>query len=932
MKAVKRLSVLLAVLLVVTLAVGFSVSAADADVTTIENEEQLLAFVNGLNAGTVPANTNASLKADIALTDGMPMVTPAYKGTFDGEGHTISGINNTMFKELQGTVKNVSFDGTIDYSEKTDIRWAATVALEAKNGTAVLENVSSTVDIISTSQNVNAGGLVGYAKHNFTAKNCEYAGTYTLNWTSTNAGFAGIVGWINTSNSVVLIEDCVFSGELVLNVTSAGTMYLGGIVGHAGSSATGATVKNCVNTGTITVNDTESLNIWIGGIVAKFNNNNKHVIEGCVNDGEYVVPEMISVSGILGLNEDDKAAGSTIRDCVSLNDSGLLFDGTHEPTVTNSFASNEVEKIGEPVTVDGKTYQQYNFGYLNLETYEIVAELPKTVASFTEGDIVENEGKFAIATDNFSAFISAREGSVKGAVDYRFIIAADIEKFATYSNPNLVLSFVKDGEVVKTATKNVLTDLDIYASATAAGKTYVALEGNLLFGLVVTDVPAEAWDTVTVTLAEGEEAFVTGSVAAADVVVDPLPGKLLGGGTWNPYTENDSATGKPVFVIWFHDNVGGANLVSKVSDGTYDATLTINGKEYSEFVTNPAGRYLVIFLEDSGIYGIKNGEKYTISFVAYDENGTRLVYSNPWEITSKVETADGPVYDYTNAIDLIAAGASSIAIEDHHSVHDKNLALAFRLADKTAWAALFGAGTPVSENGNWTPNEGYTVVVTINGEPTTFNRFSYYGFKTDNVVTDGYFRFELGAFDALTTNGISCSLAITFALIDANNKVVVYGDFGTLKYGTLVYEADTDNPGKDALVTTVISGPDFDGGEGAKMLFDNKTTSKLCTSDRTPVIFSLAEAKALGGISLVTANDNKAYGGRIVPGFTLYGANSADATEWTTVLAVTDAGMSGVDFTEFYYAIENATAFSHYKLVFDGTDLFQFSEMWVYEK
>lgn len=928
MKTVKRLSVLLAVLLVVTLAVGFSVSAADADVTTIENEEQLLAFVNGLNAGTVPANTNASLKADIALTNGMPMVTPAYKGTFDGEGHTISGINNTMFKELQGTVKNVTFDGTIDYSEKTDIRWAATVALEAKNGTAVLENVSSTVDIISTSQNVNAGGLVGYAKHNFTAKNCEYAGTYTLNWIDTNAGFAGIVGWINTSNSVVLIEDCVFSGELVLNVTSAGTMYLGGIVGHAGSSGAGATVKNCVNTGTITVNDTESLNIWVGGIVAKFNNNNKHVIEGCVNDGEYDVPEMISVAGILGLNEDDKAAGSTIRDCVSLNDSGLIFDGTHEATVTNSFASNEVEKIGEPVTVGGKTYQQYNFGYLNLETYEIVAELPKAVTSFTEGDIVENEGKFAIATDNFSAFVSARQGKTADTVDYRFIIAADIEKFATYSNPNLVLSFVKDGEVVKTATKNVLTDLDIYASATAAGKTYVALEGNLLFGLVVTNVPAEAWDTVTVTLAEGEEAFVTGSVAAADVTVDPLPGKLLGGGTWNPYTEVDKATGKAAFVIWFHDNVGGVNIVSKISDGTYDAVLTINDREYSSFVTNPAGRYLVIFLEDSGIYGIKKDETYTISFVAYDENGTRLVYSNPTEVKSAVDTVDAPP-----AIDLITSGAGSIAIEDHHDSHDRNLVLAFSLPAGDAWNTLFGAGTPVSDNGLWTLNDGYTVEVMVNGTLVANNRFTYYGFKDGaGVVTNGYFRFELGAFDDLTTNGVSCQLAITFTLKDANGNAIVTGDFGTLKYGTLVYDADTDNPGKDALVTTVISGPDFNGGEGAPKMFDNKTTTKLCTSDRTPVIFTVGEAKALGGLSILTANDNKTYTGRTVTGFTLYGANSADATEWTTVLAVTEAGMADVNFVEYYYAIENATAFSHYKIVFEGTNMFQFSELWVYEK
>ena len=893
MKTVKHLSVLLAVLLVVSLlVVGFVVNADEPAAITVTNEAEFAAAMVEANAAAT-----IELANDITLTNGNTTMPGTFTGTFDGNGYKLSGVTNTLFNKLSGaTITDVVVEGAIT----SENRKAATIAYDEENN-SVIKNVTSYVDITMTAADLNAGGIIGYGK-SVTFENVTYAGDYVATWTSAGCGVGGIIGYTNNNGTANYIN-CAFTGTMTVKGEGNGTLDVGGVIGIARNGKNN--FENFVNLGTITIEATAT-------------NNN--------------------ISAIAGRNRDNSAT-INIKNCINL---GTASEGvTLADAVANGNATsiegvfNATHVDGDPVEVEGVTYQKYTNEGANIYLTEgnaIVTELPEPLPSFTEGDIVENEGKFAIATDNFSAFISAREGSVKGAVDYRFIIAADIEKFATYSNPNLVLSFVKDGEVVKTATKNVLTDLDIYASATAAGKTYVALEGNLLFGLVVTDVPAEAWDTVTVTLAEGEEAFVTGSVAAADVVVDPLPGKLLGGGTWNPYTENDSATGKPVFVIWFHDNVGGANLVSKVSDGTYDATLTINGKEYSEFVTNPAGRYLVIFLEDSGIYGIKNGEKYTISFVAYDENGTRLVYSNPWEITSKVETADGPVYDYTNAIDLIAAGASSIAIEDHHSVHDKNLALAFRLADKTAWAALFGAGTPVSENGNWTPNEGYTVVVTINGEPTTFNRFSYYGFKTDNVVTDGYFRFELGAFDALTTNGISCSLAITFALIDANNKVVVYGDFGTLKYGTLVYEADTDNPGKDALVVTPVSGPDFDGGEGAKMAFDNKTTSKLCTSDRTPVIFSLAEAKALGGISLVTANDNKAYGGRIVPGFTLYGANSVDATEWTTVLAVTDAGMSGVDFTEFYYAIENATAFSHYKLVFDGTGLFQFSELWVYEK
>ena len=825
MKTVKHLSVLLAVLLTVSLlVVGFAVNAAEPAVTAIETEEQLLAFVNGLNNGTVAANTNAALKADITLTNGMDMINPAYTGTFDGEGHTISGINNTMFKEFQGTIKNVIFRGAIDYTEKTDIRWPATVALEAKNGTAVVENIISYVDITSKCSNINAGGIVGYAKHNFTMRNCEYAGNFNLNWAGSNAGYAGLVGWINTSNSVVLIEDCVFTGTLTLDVNSSGTMYIGGIAGHIGSSAAGATIKNCVNLGTIKVNDTNSMNIWVGGIVSKFNTNNKHVIEGCVNNGQYNLPTMIPVSGILGMCEDAASAGSTVKNCVSLNDSGFVFDGLNEATVINSFAQKDVEKIGEPVVVNGEAYQQYNFGYLNVATSKLYSKLP--AEAFVEGVIAKgDDGKYTIDTDRFSAFISAREGIEAGKTDYRFIVAADVDAFDALKNPELVLTFVKNGETVKTLTKNVVADLEVYASATAAGITYVTAEGALLTGVVVTDVPAEAWDTVTVTLVDDENDVAEGKVVAADVEAE-------------------------------------------AGEDTPDTP----------------------------------------------------------------DTPVAPELDYTDAINLNEIGLSNVGVEDHHGAHDNNLVLAFYLGNNDAWAALYGAGTPTTENGLWTVNEGYTAIVTVNGVARETNRFTYYGFKDDAGVTNrGFFRFELAPFADLTTNGITCTITTTFTLVGADNKVICYANFEDLKYSTLDYEADADNPGKAALVVTPISGPDFDGGEGTKKLFDNKTTTKLCKSDRTPVVFSLAEAKALGGISLVTANDNQSYTGRIVTGFTLYGGNSADAID-NVVLAVTEAGMADVNFTEYYYAITDATAYQYYKIVFDGTNTFQFSELWVYEK
>lgn len=152
-------------------------------------------------------------------------------------------------------------------------------------------------------------------------------------------------------------------------------------------------------------------------------------------------------------------------------------------------------------------------------------EASDTVTPFSNGTITEgDDGAFTLATEDFSAFVSARAGA-KNTTDYRIIVVADIEKFVARYDIDFSLSFEKNGEVVKSETRNVYTNLDFYSSATAARNTYIAADGCLLFGLVVKEVPAGAWDTVTISLIDGDP-FKTGKAEAADVTVDEfIPGQ-----------------------------------------------------------------------------------------------------------------------------------------------------------------------------------------------------------------------------------------------------------------------------------------------------------------------------------------------------------------------------------------------------------------------
>lgn len=187
----------------------------------------------------------ARLGADIELTDnwepfssksGYP--TTAYAGTFDGNGHKISGVN------VNTTAPNAGFFGVI-------------------NG-AVIENLRLEGNISSSNNYV--GGIVGKIQQG-TVTNCSFAGSVTTTKSGANAGgIAGASG--NTAKQTAAISGCVntasVSGGIVGGIVGApkytaiadcyntgaisGTSRCGGIVGNLQSKST---VKNCYSIGTL---------------------------------------------------------------------------------------------------------------------------------------------------------------------------------------------------------------------------------------------------------------------------------------------------------------------------------------------------------------------------------------------------------------------------------------------------------------------------------------------------------------------------------------------------------------------------------------------------------------------------------------------------------------------------------------------------------
>lgn len=254
---------LLALLLVLTLLVGLMPAAlaadtvdvaalpeyaADADISTgtaykISTEESLRAFAAAVKAddgnGTYAhAGVTLYLAGDIALTGTWTPVgsTATYvgdffAGTFDGCGHTISGLN------VQGSKVNQGLFAAINKATIRNLNVSGTVSCGTKN---------------------YVGGIVGKVQAG-TIENCSFSGSVTGGYTG------GIAGGLNSNN--VTISGCVNAADVT------GTTA-GGILGYW---KTTAAIQNCYNTGSVTGS------AKAGGIVGQLN---KGTIENCYSIGD----------------------------------------------------------------------------------------------------------------------------------------------------------------------------------------------------------------------------------------------------------------------------------------------------------------------------------------------------------------------------------------------------------------------------------------------------------------------------------------------------------------------------------------------------------------------------------------------------------------------------------------------------------------------
>ena len=225
---------------------------------TVYNADGLLNVAELVNGGKT--DINITLTADIDLTgkDWTPIGTDydnSYKGTFDGGGHTITGLTFTTNDEYAGlfgwlnragTVKNVVMEGVQITSNQI---YGGSIGGVVGSGWGTIENCSVSGSVSGT---VYVGGVVGV----------QIGGSITgCRSSATVKGTVDVGGVAGQTNSNATMTACYATGSMTLEIASQNNIDVGGAVGFNG----GSRILACYATGNVTSTGSSTVNVYIGG-------------------------------------------------------------------------------------------------------------------------------------------------------------------------------------------------------------------------------------------------------------------------------------------------------------------------------------------------------------------------------------------------------------------------------------------------------------------------------------------------------------------------------------------------------------------------------------------------------------------------------------------------------------------------------------------
>ena len=255
---------------------------------TVYNADGLMNIAELVNGGKTDINITLDKNIDLTGKDWTPIGTDydnSYTGTFDGGGHTITGLTITTKDQFVGLFGYLNRAGTV------------------KN--VVMEGIQ----ITSNHMFGNTGGVAGYSWG--TIENCSVSGS--VSGTKCVGGVVGAqkAGSITGCSSSATVKGtvdvggvagekwgsmtaCYATGNVTLEIDSPKNLSSGGLVGFNGGSG----VLACYATGNVTSTGSSTGNVHIGGLFG----DNYTTVTACYwknnqERGYKTAPESMKVDG-----------------------------------------------------------------------------------------------------------------------------------------------------------------------------------------------------------------------------------------------------------------------------------------------------------------------------------------------------------------------------------------------------------------------------------------------------------------------------------------------------------------------------------------------------------------------------------------------------------------------------------------------------------
>lgn len=550
----------------------------DGETYLISNSYELAWFRDEVNKGNYTLNARLTENINLGghpwtaiskLTD--TSAKTGYKGTFDGNGKTISGLNPVgelisgkykgagLFGYVYtgGTVKNVTVEGAM----KAEWNCGGVVAYLAGGR---VENCVNRMNITPRSESIYlyyVGGVVGYMT-NYTDNSaviigCRNEGSIDGGTTGENVG--GVVGGASNSPG---ISNCANTGNISGKASIGGiaatasipitacyntgkitgaSSKIGGIVGYSSSKVT-----NCYNTGAVAGAGKagyKGVPEGVGGIAGQLYNSSNGAVAACLNSG--TVTSEIYGGALVG---SKNAVAAAVSGSYALAGSCTATIGSYAADDDEaSFISAEELGSKRLIGLLGGAFAAGSDGKLTLNWQDPAAKpvvtfvTPEGAAVTIEGQTPAEPGVFVLENGTYSYSVSKQgyntaTGSVTvNGESQRVDVNLGVETFSVTFNvttPGAKITVTDAaGETIQPTAENAnvysLPNGKYHYTVSKLGCTS-ATGGFTVAGAAQTVGPIELAGaqlyTVTLTFTDDENASVTPAsvtVKHADESVEP---------------------------------------------------------------------------------------------------------------------------------------------------------------------------------------------------------------------------------------------------------------------------------------------------------------------------------------------------------------------------------------------------------------------------